>query len=267
MTLLSVNVNKIALLRNSRGTNYPDLLYFVRRILDKGVRGITVHPRPDERHITRQDTRDINALLNGFPDVEFNIEGYPTEAFLALVEEVRPAQCTLVPDDPAQLTSDHGWQVADHAPLLTDVLARLRGWGVRSSLFLDPEPELLAEVKRVGADRIELYTEFYARAFLAQSGAVHAGAAQSGVAHSGAARSDVDEILSKYHRTAQAAHDLGIGVNAGHDLNLQNLPGFLAGGLIEEVSIGHALIVESLEQGLDTVLDQYLAITGAAANA
>ena len=247
MTLLSVNVNKIALLRNSRGTNHPDLLYFVRRILDKGVRGITVHPRPDERHITRQDTRDIKALLNDYPDVEFNIEGYPTDAFLALVEEVRPAQCTLVPDDPAQLTSDHGWQVADHVPLLTDVLARLRSWGVRSSLFLDPEPELVAEVKRVGADRIELYTEFYARAFAAQS--------------------DVEAVLDKYHRTAQAAHDLGIGVNAGHDLNLQNLPGFLAGGLIEEVSIGHALIVESLEQGLDTVLEQYLAITGAAANA
>lgn len=247
MTLLSVNVNKIALLRNSRGTNYPDLLYFVRRILGTGVRGITVHPRPDERHITRQDTRDIKALLNEFPGVEFNIEGYPTEAFLALVDEVRPAQCTLVPDDPAQLTSDHGWQVPEHASLLTDVLAKLRGWGVRSSLFLDPEPDLVAEVKRVGADRIELYTEFYARAFAAQSG--------------------VEAILDTYHRTAQTAHDLGIGVNAGHDLNLQNLPGFLAGGLIEEVSIGHALIVESLEQGLDNVLKQYLAITSAAANA
>lgn len=252
MTLLSVNVNKIALLRNSRGTNYPDLLYFVRRIIGNGVKGITVHPRPDERHITRQDTRDIKALLQDFPDVEFNIEGYPGDAFLALVEEVRPAQCTLVPDEPGQLTSDHGWQVADHAPLLRDVLAQLKDWGVRSSLFLDPEPALVADVKRVGADRIELYTEHYARTF-----------AQTRESSSPALRA----VLSHYQQTAEAAHALGIGVNAGHDLNLQNLPGFLASGLIEEVSIGHALVVESLEQGLDTVLAQYLTITGSAPNA
>lgn len=247
MTLLSVNVNKIALLRNSRGTNYPDLMYFVRRILKNGVRGITVHPRPDERHITRQDTRDIAALLADRPGIEFNIEGYPTDAFLALIEEVRPAQCTLVPDDPAQLTSDHGWQVEANAALLTDVLAQLRSWGVRSSLFLDPDPEQIPAVKRVGADRIELYTELYARAF--------------------AAKSDVEGVLARYHQTAQLAHETGLGVNAGHDLNLQNLPDFLAGGLIEEVSIGHALMVESLEQGIDMVLQKYLAITGGSEHA
>ncbi|HBX35995.1 MAG TPA: pyridoxine 5'-phosphate synthase, partial [Pseudohongiella sp.] len=138
MTLLSVNVNKIALLRNSRGTNYPDLLTFVRKILDAGVMGITVHPRPDERHVTRQDAHDIAELLKSRPDVEFNIEGYPSDGFMRLIETIRPAQCTLVPDEPGQLTSDHGWDVRASKNLLTEVLPALRKWGVRSSLFLDP---------------------------------------------------------------------------------------------------------------------------------
>lgn len=241
MTVLSVNVNKIALLRNSRGRNYPDLLQFVRSILALGVKGITVHPRQDERHVTRQDVLEITALLREHPDVEFNIEGYPSAQFLDLVERVRPAQCTLVPDAPEQLTSDHGWSLPSSAAQLKPALARLRDSGVRSSLFLDPVPDLLDHVLEVGADRIELYTEAYANAF--------ASAAQ-------------DTVWAEYAATAARANALGLEVNAGHDLDLQNLARFLEIPQIAEVSIGHALIVESLQQGMDSVIRQYLAITG-----
>lgn len=241
MTVLSVNVNKIALLRNSRGRNYPDVLAFVRRLLALGVKGITVHPRPDERHVTRQDVVDITELLKDYPGVEFNIEGYPSEEFLAMVERVRPAQCTLVPDAPDQLTSDHGWDVPAHVEELHQILQRLRQAGVRSSLFLDPVPELVDAAAGVGADRIELYTESYAAAF-------------------GTDRQDA--VLADYAATAARARELGIGLNAGHDLDLDNLATFLQIPGIEEVSIGHALVVESLEQGMDAVVRQYLAITG-----
>lgn len=243
MTLLSVNVNKIALLRNSRGTNFPDLLKFVRRIIASGVPGITVHPRPDERHVTRRDVYEIAELLAGCPGVEFNIEGYPSAEFMTLIEAVRPAQCTLVPDEPGQLTSDHGWDVVASRPLLSEVLPQLTQWGVRSSLFLDPQPDLIAAVVESGANRIELYTEEYARAFAS------------------AEPHRLQDVLARYHATARKALEAGLGVNAGHDLNLANLPAFLQGGLIEEVSIGHALIVESLEMGMDEVLSRYLAIT------
>lgn len=241
MTILSVNVNKIALLRNSRGRNYPDVVYFVRKLLALGVKGITVHPRQDERHVTRQDVVDITELLKDYPAVEFNIEGYPSPEFLALVERVRPAQCTLVPDAPDQLTSDHGWDVARDAALLTEVLQRLRAVGVRSSIFLDPVPALVDLVAQVGADRIELYTESYANSF---------------------ATDRQDAVLADYLATAARASALGIGLNAGHDLDLQNLALFLQIPGILEVSIGHALVVESLEQGMDTVVRRYLAITG-----
>lgn len=241
MTILSVNVNKIALLRNSRGRNYPDVVYFVRKLLALGVKGITVHPRQDERHVTRQDVVDITELLKDYPAVEFNIEGYPSPEFLALVERVRPAQCTLVPDAPDQLTSDHGWDVARDAALLTEVLQRLRAVGVRSSIFLDPVPALVDLVPQVGADRIELYTESYANSF---------------------ATDRQDAVLADYLATAARASALGIGLNAGHDLDLQNLALFLQIPGILEVSIGHALVVESLEQGMDTVVRRYLAITG-----
>lgn len=244
MTLLSVNVNKIALLRNSRGTNFPDLLVFVRRILAQGVRGITIHPRPDERHITRRDAVELTTLLRDYPDVEFNIEGYPSSEFLELIRTLRPAQCTLVPDEPGQLTSDHGWNVCAHEAQLSRIVSQLREWGVRSSLFLDPDPAQIAAVKRVGADRIELYTEEYARVF------------------AGGDLEQCSEVLSRYQQTAVAATHAGIGVNAGHDLNLKNLATFLGIGDIIEVSIGHALIVESLEMGMDDVLALYLAITG-----
>ena len=240
MTVLSVNVNKIALLRNSRGRNFPDLIEFTRKLLAMGVKGITVHPRQDERHVTRQDVVELTALLQDFPDVEFNIEGYPSPEFLALVARVRPAQCTLVPDAPDQLTSDHGWDVQKHEAFLKEVLDGLREIGVRSSLFLDPNPALVECVTRVGADRIELYTEAYASAF---------GSAQQ------------ESVIAQYEDTAARARELQIGLNAGHDLDLQNLPRFLQIPGISEVSIGHALVVESLEQGLASVIRQYLSIT------
>ena len=241
MTVLSVNVNKIALLRNSRGRNFPNLIEFTRKILAMGVKGITVHPRQDERHVTRQDVVELTALLRDYPEVEFNIEGYPSADFLALVERVQPAQCTLVPDAPDQLTSDHGWDVAAHEALLKEVLDRLRTIGVRSSLFLDPVPAQVERVRSVGADRIELYTEAYASAF---------GTAQQ------------DSVTAQYAATAARARELRIGLNAGHDLDLHNLTRFLQIPGISEVSIGHALVVESLEQGLASVIRQYLAITG-----
>lgn len=241
MTILSVNINKIALLRNSRGSNNPDVLAFVRRLLGLGVKGITVHPRPDERHVTRQDVLDITALLRDFPGVEFNIEGYPSDAFMALIERVRPAQCTLVPDAPGQLTSDHGWNVRSNHDQLVSVLGNLRAWNVRSSLFLDPDPALVDDAATVKPDRIELYTEAYARAFGGQR---------------------EESVLEDYRQSAVRATELGIGVNAGHDLSLANLARFLEIPGILEVSIGHALVVESLEWGVDHVVQRYLSITG-----
>jgi pyridoxine 5-phosphate synthase len=229
------------LLRNSRGRNFPDLIDFTRKLLAMGVKGITVHPRQDERHVTRQDVVELTALLQDYPGVEFNIEGYPSAEFLALVEKVRPAQCTLVPDAPDQLTSDHGWDVPANETLLREVLDRLRTIGVRSSLFLDPNPALVEHIRNVGADRIELYTEAYASAF---------GGAQQ------------EAVIAQYEATAARARELQIGINAGHDLDLRNLPRFLEIPGISEVSIGHALVVESLEQGLASVIRQYLAITG-----
>ena len=241
MTILSVNVNKIALLRNSRGRNFPDVLLFVRRLIGMGVKGITVHPRQDERHVTRQDVVDITALLREFPGLEFNIEGYPSPEFMDLIVRARPAQCTLVPDAPDQLTSDHGWDVRVNAALLRNVLEQLRGLGVRSSLFLEPSVESVEQVREIGPDRIELYTEAYARAF---------GTPQEAA------------VFESYRAAAQRASELGIGLNAGHDLDLHNLARFLQIPAILEVSIGHALVVESLEQGIDNVVRQYLAITG-----
>lgn len=239
--MLSVNVNKIALLRNSRGHNEPDVLRFVRRAIDLGVRGITVHPRPDERHITRRDVRDIAAMLADHSGVEFNVEGYPSGPFLQLVEAVRPAQCTLVPDEPGQLTSDHGWDMRGAADVLRPVLQRLRDVGIRSSLFMDPDPDDAAPAAALGADRIELYTEEYARVY-------------------GTDREEA--VLRRYRNAADAATQAGLGINAGHDLSLDNLARFLEIPGIQEVSIGHALIVESLERGFEPVIRDYLASTG-----
>lgn len=242
MTLLSVNVNKIALLRNSRGRDYPSVTGFVRSCLELGVKGITVHPRPDQRHVRRQDVFEIAELLREWDEVEFNMEGFPSEQFLDLVLAVRPSQCTLVPDDPSQLTSDHGWDIASNRALLQQVNERLREAGIRSSLFVDPQVEIVELVPAVNADRIELYTEEYAANFGTDS---------------------QEDVLDRYRQASERAVQLGLGVNAGHDLNLDNLPAFLQIPAILEVSIGHALIVEALELGLETVLRRYLTITGA----
>jgi len=239
MTKLSVNLNKIALLRNSRGRDYPNVRDFAEKLIAFGVHGITVHPRQDERHITRQDTYVLGELLADNKDVEFNIEGYPSDDFLTLVHEVKPTQCTLVPDSPDQLTSDHGWDLATESPFLNKVCSQLNDKGIRSAIFLDPEIEQVKRVPETKAKRIELYTEEYASSF------------------------ESAEVFERYRLAAQQASDLGIGVNAGHDLDLSNLEKFLSIGNILEVSIGHALTIESIEQGMATVVAQYLGICNA----
>ncbi len=241
MTILSVNVNKIALLRNSRGRDYPNVLDFVEQVIAFGVKGITVHPRPDERHVTRRDVYAIRDCLKRYPQVEFNIEGYPSAEFIRMVLEVAPAQCTLVPDQPGQLTSDHGWNLPDSKLMLQSVLPQLRAAGIRSSLFMDPVPSAMSLVAEVGADRIELYTEEFARQY---------------------ATSAETAIFEQYRIASWQAQQLGIGVNAGHDLNLNNLAKFLEIPDILEVSIGHALVIECLQFGVHAVIGRYLAITG-----
>jgi len=242
VTVLSVNVNKIALLRNSRGRDFPCVVGFSEQLIDLGVKGITVHPRPDERHVTRRDVYALSEMLRDKPQVEFNIEGYPSEDFIKMVLEVCPDQCTLVPDSPGQLTSDHGWNIPENQFVLQQVLSELREGGVRSSLFLDPDSEMVGHVTSVAADRIELYTENFANH--------HAGPQQ-------------EAVFERYRAAAQRAGQLGIGINAGHDLDLQNLTKFLQIPNILEVSIGHALIVESLQLGVAEVIKRYLAIVDA----
>lgn len=244
MTLLSVNLNKLALLRNSRGHNYPDLLSFAERYIALGVRGLTIHPRPDQRHIRRQDVYELAALLHRHPGVEFNIEGYPSPQFLQMVGEVRPDQCTLVPDADAQLTSDHGWDCRQHQEFLRETVAGIKALGLRAALFLDPDPAQVAAAAGTGADRIELYTEAYARAH---------------------GTADAPRVTEMYRQTAEAARAAGLGVNAGHDLSLRNLADFLRIPGILEVSIGHALTVECIEQGMERVIARYLEICAAAA--
>jgi len=239
MTALSVNLNKLALLRNSRGRNYPDLCSFAERFIALGVQGITIHPRPDERHVRRRDAFALAEMLRAHPHVAFNIEGYPSPAFMQLVTEVRPQQCTLVPDADNQLTSDHGWDCVAEQDLLRSTCSNLRGLGIRAAVFLDADPAQAGHAAAVGADRIELYTEAWAQAF------GHPEAAAVG---------------ERYRQTALAAQQAGLGVNAGHDLDLRNLADFLRIPGILEVSIGHALTVECIEQGMEQVVPQYLAI-------
>ncbi len=234
VTRLSVNVNKIATLRNSRGGNLPNLLKMVQDIERFGAEGITVHPRPDERHIRYNDVRELKPILN----TEFNIEGYPDERFLALVEEVMPEQCTLVPDPPGVLTSNTGWDVQKNAEQLTAVNARLRAKGIRSSLFINPEPEQAIAAAAVGADRVEIYTGVYAEHF---------------------DNSPFDQLILPYQETARVAVAAGLGINAGHDLNLANLKPFKkALCQLDEVSIGHALICDALYYGIENTIQLYL---------
>ncbi|TXR54711.1 pyridoxine 5'-phosphate synthase [Reinekea thalattae] len=239
MTALSVNLNKIALLRNSRGHDEPNVVAFAKKFIDLGVTGITIHPRPDERHITRQDAIDLGNLIAPLKGIELNIEGYPSEEFLQLIEAVKPDQTTLVPDLPGQLTSDHGFDFNTQAEFLAPILSRLKQTGTRISVFLDPDLEQVKMAAKSDADRIELYTEEYARTFIS---------------------ADHDEVHQRYQAAALLAQELGLAVNGGHDLNLNNLKKFVSIPGILEVSIGHALIIECLEQGMNSVVEQYLAI-------
>lgn len=237
---LSVNVNKVATLRNSRGGHVPDVIQAVDVCLAAGAPGITVHPRADERHITRRDVRDIAARLASVRDiVEFNIEGDPRPDFMELVLEVKPHQCTLVPVQPGEITSQAGWPAGTSSERLTAVIKRLQLEGIRVSLFVDPQEAAIRWAKHLGADRIELYTEPYAHDF----------------AVGGAARS---AAFSAYAASAELAHALGLGVNAGHDLDLDNLPLFRTLPHLDEVSIGHALISRALFTGLDRAVRDYL---------
>ncbi|HEY6722178.1 MAG TPA: pyridoxine 5'-phosphate synthase [Burkholderiales bacterium] len=238
MTFLSANLNKVALLRNTRTIGIPSIVQAARIALGAGAHGITVHPRPDGRHVRAHDVREIAAVLKEWPGAEFNIEGNPFHGLLEFVRDARPEQCTLVPDETGAFTSDRGWDLPADGVRLKPVVAELKALGVRVSLFMDPLPEAMPAARDLGADRVELYTEPYARAF--------------GVAES-------EGVLGRYAEAARAAQRAGLGVNAGHDLNLHNLPAFLqAVPNVLEVSIGHALIADALELGLAEAVRRYL---------
>ena len=233
MTKLSVNINKIATLRNSRGGNVPNLLKVAADIERFGAEGITIHPRPDERHIRYNDAKELTSIVT----TEFNIEGNPIPKFIDLVLETKPTQVTLVPDAITNITSDAGWDTITHKSFLTEVIAEFKRNNIRTSIFVDPDPKMVEGAKETGTDRIELYTEDYAKKY-----------------------SNNPEIAIKpYHEAAIVANNLKLGINAGHDLSLdniqyfkQNIPNLL------EVSIGHALICESLYLGLENVIQMYL---------
>lgn len=233
MTRLSVNINKIATLRNSRGGNMPNVLEAAINCQKFGAQGITVHPRPDERHITRRDVYDIRPHIV----TEFNIEGYPSEDFIRLVIDVKAHQVTLVPDDPSQLTSDHGWDTIKHRQFLQETIARFQEAGIRTSIFVDPDLKMVEGAKAVGTNRIELYTEPYATNY----------------------PKDPMAAVLPFKGAANLAKELGLGINAGHDLSLKNLR-FLQNHIpfMDEVSIGHALIADALYLGLKSTIQEYL---------
>jgi pyridoxine 5-phosphate synthase len=244
MTRLSVNLNKIALLRNSRESGLPSVTRAASVSLAAGAGGITVHPRPDQRHIRPADVVDLSRLLEGYPQAEFNIEGNPFHNLMAIALDARPDQCTLVPDEAGALTSSHGWSLPTRSRELEPVIRTLKDAGIRVSLFMDPLPASMRLARDLGADRVELYTESYARA------------------------PDDPALLARFVESAQAAREAGLGVNAGHDLNLANVGRFVAAAApIDEVSIGHALVGDALEMGLDAAVRAYvraLDTTGAA---
>ncbi|TJZ75538.1 pyridoxine 5'-phosphate synthase [Chitiniphilus eburneus] len=238
-TQLSVNLNKIALIRNSRGRDYPSVTHFAELALGHGAHGVTIHPRPDQRHARYADVDALKAVVAAHPGRELNIEGYPDARFLDVVLAACPTQCTLVPDEPGQLTSDHGWDILRHGERLAQIVAQLKGAGIRVSLFVDPDPVQIAATPATGADRVELYTESYAHAY---------------------AEGRWLEEWERFAVAARVARELGLGLNAGHDLNLDNLGNFLRIPGIDEVSIGHALTVEALEQGFAATIQRYVAI-------
>ncbi len=236
-TALSVNVNKVALLRNTRHLGIPSVVRAALLCLQAGADGITVHPRPDERHIRRADVHELSPLMRQWPQAEFNIEGNPFQNLMAFIRDLKPHQATFVPDSEGQFTSDHGWDLAADGERLRPLIAECRALGVRVSLFMDPSPEAMASARAVGADRVELYTEPYAAAH----GSVGQGAQ-----------------LARFAAAAAAAQAQGLGVNAGHDLNRDNLADFLrAVPGVMEVSIGHALIADALELGLPETVRAY----------
>jgi len=237
MTKLSVNLNKVALLRNSRTTGIPSVVRAAELCIAAGANGITVHPRPDERHIRPSDVRDLAVLLRAHPDVEYNIEGNPFPEFMALIAEVRPHQVTLVPDAPGAVTSDHGWNLAHSAERLAPLIAELARGGARVSLFMDVTSDEWPLAKALGAERVELYTEPFAAAY---------------------ARGDASAALAQCIAASEAANRAGLGVNAGHDLSLRNLPVFRRVPNVLEVSIGHALIADALELGFAATVRAYL---------
>ncbi len=233
MTKLSVNINKIATIRNARGGNNPNVVQVAKDAEQFGAQGITVHPRPDERHITTQDVYDLKEVVT----TEYNIEGYPDERYLKLIEEVRPAQATLVPDPPHVLTSNAGWDTQKHEGFLKEVISHINSLGVRSSIFVEPNEKHVEGAKEVGTNRIELYTEMYATGY----------------------ESSPEKAITDYKAAAAKAHALGLGINAGHDLDLTNLK-YLVQEIpyIDEVSIGHALVCDALYYGLENTIQLYL---------
>ncbi len=238
-TALSVNLNKVALVRNTRHLGIPSVTRAATLCLQAGAHGITVHPRPDARHIRPDDVRDLARLLRtDWPQAEFNIEGNPFHNLMEFVRELRPQQCTFVPDSEGQFTSDHGWNLAADGERVRPLIAEARALGVRVSLFMDADPAAMPLAKAVGADRVELYTEPYAAAW---------------------ASSARQEQLDRFAAAARAAQAVGLGVNAGHDLNRDNLPEFVRAvpGLLE-VSIGHAFVADALELGYGEAVRQYL---------
>lgn len=233
MTKLSVNINKVATLRNARGGNNPDVIRVALDCEKFGAQGITVHPRPDERHIRHQDVLDLSTILT----TEFNIEGYPSDDFCQLVLTVKPAQVTLVPDAPDQLTSNHGWDTKKHFEQLQPIVTRFREAGIRVSIFIDANNEMADYAKSLGADRVELYTEPYAANYEIKC----------------------EEAIAPFVETAKHCKQIGLGLNAGHDLSLQNLAYFhQCIPWTDEVSIGHALICDALYMGLQSTIKQYL---------
>lgn len=234
MTKLSVNINKVATIRNARGGNNPDVQKVAVDCEKFGAQGITVHPRPDERHIRYQDVRDIKPLIT----TEFNIEGNPIDKYIKLVLEVKPTQVTLVPDADNQITSNHGWDTVANKGFLTDVIGQFKEAGIRTSIFVDAEPKMVEAARMCGTDRIELYTEPYAAGYEANR----------------------EEAIKPFIEAAEVAREVGLGLNAGHDLSLQNLTYFHQNiPWLDEVSIGHALICDALYFGLENTIKRYLA--------
>lgn len=233
MAKLSVNVNKIATIRNARGGDVPNIVQVAKDCESFGAEGVTIHPRPDERHITTKDVYDLKKVIT----TEYNIEGYPDERFMRLIEETRPTQATLVPDGPDVLTSNAGWDTVKHKEKLTEICKQISKWGVRTSIFVDTDHKNIEGAKDIGIDRIELYTGPYADNF----------------------EKDKDAAIKEYVSAAELANKLGIGINAGHDLNLDNLAFFKQSiPNLKEVSIGHALIADSLYLGFETTIKKYL---------